>query len=480
MKQSWLKTLRRALSLLFFLGITLLLLGGAGVLHRCLGWMPKIQFLPAVMALNFGVIALLVILTLVFGRLYCSVICPLGVFQDLIARSGIVVRKDRRPYHFRKGHPWLRYGTWVLFILALVAGVHALVALLAPYSAYGRMVANLLGPLLRGFDSQPWILSSTLVAAGTLILIVALSWKGGRTWCNEICPVGTTLGFLSRFSLLRPLIDADKCKDCRACERQCKASCIDINTHSIDASRCVTCFNCLGACKFDALHYRFAYGWSGSRKTGNAATDGGRRAFLSGSLLFLGSAGTRAQKKVDGGLAAIEEKKIPNRTTSVTPPGSMSATHLADRCTACQLCIASCPNQVLRPSDTLDRFMQPESSFERGYCRPECTRCGEVCPTGAILPIDRNEKSSIQTGHAVWIRENCLPAQEGVRCGNCARHCPTGAILMVPADPDDPDSVRIPAVDTERCIGCGACEYLCPARPLPAIYVEGHSVHKNL
>lgn len=124
--------------------------------------------------------------------------------------------------------------------------------------------------------------------------------------------------------------------------------------------------------------------------------------------------------------------------------------------------------------------MQPESSYERGYCRPECTRCSEVCPAGAIRKVDRNEKSSIQIGHAVWVKENCLPWTEGVSCGNCARHCPVGAILMVPSDPDAPDSVKIPAVDESRCIGCGACENLCPARPLSAIYVEGHSVHKTV
>ncbi len=158
----------------------------------------------------------------------------------------------------------------------------------------------------------------------------------------------------------------------------------------------------------------------------------------------------------------------------------MSAQNMARHCTGCQLCVAQCPNQVLRPATDLTHMMQPVMSYERGYCRPECTRCSEVCPTGAIKPITPEVKSSTQMGHAVWIKKNCIPLTDGVECGNCARHCPVGAIEMVPSDPDDDASAYVPAVNESRCIGCGACENLCPARPFPAIYVEGHEVHKEV
>lgn len=124
--------------------------------------------------------------------------------------------------------------------------------------------------------------------------------------------------------------------------------------------------------------------------------------------------------------------------------------------------------------------MQPYMSYERGYCRPECTRCSEVCPAGAILKIDKAEKSSIQIGHAVWVKDLCIPLTDKQECGNCACHCPVNAITMVPSDPSNPDSLKIPAVNEARCIGCGACENLCPARPLSAIYVEGHERHRVL
>lgn len=124
--------------------------------------------------------------------------------------------------------------------------------------------------------------------------------------------------------------------------------------------------------------------------------------------------------------------------------------------------------------------MQPEMSYERGYCRPECTKCSEVCPAGAIRPITVADKSSTQIGHAVYVYENCVINTDGVECGNCARHCPTGAIQMLPSIADDPNSPKLPVVNTERCIGCGACENLCPARPFSAIYVEGHENHRTV
>ncbi|MDE6368089.1 MAG: 4Fe-4S dicluster domain-containing protein, partial [Muribaculaceae bacterium] len=264
------------------------------------------------------------------------------------------------------------------------------------------------------------------------------------------------------------------------CARNCKAACINSKEHTIDYSRCVTCFDCLDKCHQGAISYarrQSSVVMQSDKETPNAS----RREFMTVTAAIATSAALHAQEKtVDGGLAVIVDKKIPKRKTKIVPPGAKSIKNLESHCTACQLCVAACPNGVLRPSTALDSLMQPESSYERGYCRPECTRCSDVCPAGAIRPITVEEKSSTQIGHAVWIKDNCVPLTDGVECGNCARHCPAGAITMVSPDVDNPDSPKIPVVNTERCIGCGACENLCPARPFSAIYVEGHEVHRTI
>ena len=489
-----LRKIRIALAIVFWLGITLLFLDFTGALHGWLGWMAKVQFLPAVLAVNVAVIVGLVLLTLVFGRVYCSVICPLGVFQDGVAHLNVArkrKRKDRKPYSYSPELKWLRYGVWVVFIIALIAGVQALVALLAPYSAWGRIVQNLFQPVYLWinnlfatlaeragsyafYSKEVWLrsLPTFIVAAVTLVVIVILAWKNGRTWCNTICPVGTTLSFFSRFAMFRPMIDANVCKGCKSCEHNCKAACIDVEQRKIDYSRCVDCFNCIDSCKLGGLKYRFAWG----KKASEAKDPAGRRAFITGAALAVGSATLRAQeKKLDGGFATILDKEVPERDIPLTPPGSKSIKDFYRRCTACQLCVAECPNNILRPSTDLKHFMQPEMSYERGYCRPECTRCSEVCPTGAITKITKEEKTQYHVGTARVNPDLCV-VEEGIECGNCARHCPAGAIKLVK---DEQTGYRRPVVNEERCIGCGACENLCPARPISAITVNGRHNHLN-
>jgi len=501
-----LRKFRIAAAALCFTLVTLLFLDFTGTLHAWFGWLARIQFLPALLAMNLGVVAALVIATLLFGRVYCSVICPLGVMQDGVSWAAGKRRKNR--FRYSPAKTTLRYTVLVLFVLSLVAGtgliVGKLFALLAPYSAYGRIAQNLLAPLwgwgnnllayaaersdsYAFYRTEVWVRSAATfaIAAATFALVALLAWRSGRTWCNTVCPVGTVLGFLSRFSLLRPVLDAEKCVGCNRCARNCKASCIDIEHRKIDYSRCVVCLDCIDSCSRGAISYRLRPKPVGRTKPDSPEAEHpaglSRRGFLTLTGLFAARTALRAQEKLtDGGLAAIERKKIPQRTTPIVPAGAASLRHLTQHCTGCQLCVAACPNGVLRPSERLTSFMQPEISYERGYCRPECTKCSEVCPAGAILPVTAAEKSSVQIGHAVWVRANCVPLTDGVACGNCARHCPAEAITMVPSDAADPDSPKIPVVNTERCIGCGACENLCPARPFSAIYVEGHERHRIL
>lgn len=493
-----LRKIRITLALISITLVTLLFVDFTGTAASWWGWMAKIQFLPALLALNLGIVLALLIATFLLGRVYCSVICPLGIMQDFFGWMGKKAKKNR--YRYSPAKSVLRYTMLILMIVAIVAGISWFVALLAPYSAYGRIAQSLLAPvwdwcnnLLAGIAEKQgsyafytvniWLRGSiTLgIAIVTLIVLGFLAWRNGRTYCNTICPIGTLLGFVSRYSILRPVIDTSKCNGCGLCARNCKAACIDSKQHTIDMSRCVACMDCIDKCHLGAISYAIRPSKLKKAPANDAPENGSRRQFMAVTATIAATAALKAQEKtVDGGLAAIADKKIPKRATRIVPAGSLSIKNVATHCTACQLCVSACPNDVLRPSTALDSLMQPKASYERGYCRPECTRCSEVCPTGAINLITPADKSSIQIGHAVWVKDNCVPLTDGVECGNCARHCPVGAITMVPSEAGYDLSPKIPVVNTERCIGCGACENLCPARPFSAIYVEGHERHREV
>jgi polyferredoxin len=486
----------------FFLLITLLFLDFTGIFHLWFGWMAKIQLIPAILALNIVAIVTLVLLTLIFGRIYCSVICPLGVFQDIV--SNISGKRKKNRFRYSSAKTWLRYGILAVFIISAFAGISVVVSILDPYAAYGRMASNFLTPIYRlgnnllaslaervdsyaFYSTDVWIKGwiTFAIAAISLIVVTVLAWRHGRTYCNTICPVGTILGFISQFSLFKPVFDTEKCNGCGLCARNCKSSCINTKEHHIDYSRCVTCFNCIEKCKSGAIKYapvKIGKRTDSDKKKSILSDKGAnvsRRNVLSTLALFTVTGAIKAQQQlqVDGGLADIEDKKVPDRKTPLVPPGAQSRQNMNQHCTACQLCISACPNNILRPSEKLSTFMQPEMSFERGFCRPECTECSHVCPAGAIKPITTADKTAISIGQAVWIKDNCVVNRDNLQCTSCERHCPTGAISLVAINPEDEKSLKVPIVQNEMCIGCGSCEHHCPARPFSAIYVEGNIRH---
>ena len=480
-----LRRTRIILAALFIVGITLLF---TGIGTEWWGWMAKLQFLPAVLGLNFVVIAGVLAVTLLVGRIYCSVICPLGVFQDMV----IWLRRRFKPakrFTFSKERKWLRYGVLTLIVLCIVFGIQGVVLLVAPYSAYGRMVSVAMG------NAGAWQLIA--VAGVTFVGLLVLSWLYGRAWCSNICPVGTVLGAVSKHAMLRIGIDQDKCIACRKCERECRAACIDIKGGKIiDHSRCVDCFDCIGVCDAGGIKLRFAWGkdprsQSGVTTTKNAETGIAPEASLSGTtqsqqptdrrvfiektaVLAGGLALTslEAKAQMHGGLAPITPKRDPERETALVPPGAESVKRFYDRCTGCQLCVSNCPNGVLKTSTDLGHLLQPHMSYADGYCRPECNTCGTVCPAGAIEPLAKFEKLTVSWGVAHVYHKDCLQRQ-GVDCGNCVRHCPVGAIRMV----TNRAGRQVPVVNEEICIGCGACENLCPVRPISAVRVNGREQH---
>lgn len=465
---------------IFFALFLVLFLDFTGVIKPYLACLAKLQLVPALLAHQAIALAIIALLTLLFGRLYCSILCPLGLYQDAVSK----LRRKRNPYKFRKANNVLRVAFLLIFSLALAFGVGVVVAVLEPYSSFGLILANIT-------EFRGWI--SFGVALALLALVTVLAIRDGRAYCNNICPVGTFLGIFSRYSVFKPVINTDKCINCGKCGKNCKGECIDTKEHKIDYSRCVACFDCLENCSVKAIDYKCTWGRSAAKASEPVAPkshDASKRAFMAtaAALLAQGTVLKAAEaieevvddgKKRDGGFAPITPKKRLERTTPITPFGSESVDEFYAKCLSCHLCITACPNGVLKPSTDLKHLLQPEMTFEKGYCRPECTKCSEVCPSGSIVKITPEEKTTYKVGLAKIDYSACLPNSEDVKCGNCARHCPVGAIMMVKKNPDDEHSIRIPAVNEDRCIGCGACENLCPVSPISAIVVNGVQDHRR-
>ena len=499
-----LKRIRVALSVVIFSIITLYFLDFRGFIPESMSFFTKIQFIPALLSLNIIILVSLLLLTILFGRVYCSSICPMGIFQDIVAWLSKKQNKKKR-YMYSKAKTSLRWSLLLTTTIAFVMGFNFLVGLLDPYGSYGRFAThlfrpiylegnNLLASILTSFDNYTFYkvgiyllsVSSTIIALITFLSIGYLAWRGGRTYCNTICPVGTTLGFMSKYSLFKIHFEDDKCNMCGLCSMKCKASCIDSKTKKIDHSRCVTCFNCIEVCNRSAMKYTLGKpGNSGYRKAtidakgaSTSKVNDSKRRFLSASLITGLAAGRMFAREFSENIFTLPDEILPKRElkrqTPIAPPGALSFDHLKEKCISCHLCVSKCPSHVIKPAFLeygLGGIMQPKIYFDKGFCNYDCTVCGDVCPTGALVPLTVEEKNHTQMGKVHFIIENCIVYYDETSCGACSEHCPTQAVYMVPYK----DHLTIPETDPSICVGCGGCEYVCPAIPYKAIYVEGIS-----
>ncbi len=499
-EQKWLRPARIIISILFLAGFVLIFSDVKAKLPSEITlFFTSFQFLPSVLKFPHqpGIIAsgffLIILLTVFSGRVYCSTFCPMGIFMDVMGfiKRKLPGRKKRRK--FRKPLNYLRYTILSLSVLSLfITGLFA-INWLDPYANFGRIASNLYQPVFiflnnvvskllihfNVYSIQPLTFNvfhplPFFAALTILFTVMAMVILGDRLYCNTICPVGAILGLISKTSLLKIKINNSSCTQCGRCQTSCKANCINIKEMHVDETRCISCFNCIQVCEESSIGYRKSWG---TKDESVNDTDVSKRDFIKASILFMGINPLLAKPEETHEEDEHSKKRFSTRGP-ISPPGSRSIRHLKSNCIACQLCVSVCPSRVLQPAFLEYGFsgmMMPRLDNKAGFCNYECTKCGEVCPTGAIFPLTKEAKKSTQVGTVQFRQHLCIVESEGTACGSCSEHCPTQAVYMVAYK----DDLTIPEVNPDICVGCGACEYACPVTdPHTAIFVYPHEIHQ--
>lgn len=411
-------------------------------------------------------VGVLVGVTLVLGRIFCSHICPLGTTLDLVAW----LTRAKRVKRFQPPETWRR-GKYIVLIALIVAafwGVN-LTHWGAPLSLATRLYALVVWPFVQFVSDNtvlPGLTPPELVRvahSGALVLllggILGLSVLVPRFWCRYLCPAGALLAFLGRWSLVRRVV-GEHCTHCGRCAQQCPVGIGEDG--SVAAGECLNCGLCAAQCPEEVIGFQTggqqrAPFWPRRRQALGAALAGTAAAFFTGAGLWA----YRGER----------EKGQPVAETLVRPPGALSEEAFLDRCVRCGACLRACPTNMLHPQwgeqSGLGAFA-PLAVARRGPCEPRCTACGEVCPTGAIRSLPLTEKLWAKMGTARLLPSKCLAWEWDRSCLVCDEACPFGAIDL---RREAGQKVAVPFILEDRCTGCGACEHACPVQGQAAIQV---------
>ena len=441
--------------------------------------------------------AVIVILTILFGRIFCSFLCPLGTIHHVIGSVKPALKGPQMVLANQKTPSQrIKYFILILLLAGSILGIN-MAGLLDPFALLFRSIALAvlpgIGTGLRSFfdamaTSDIKILSMLSYAGEVLVspvfgyspqayqtgwaigliflLILFLNRIRPRFWCRALCPLGALLGIFSRFSILKLEKYPEKCTNCNLCIRHCQGAASPKPGQGWETAECLTCLNCYNVCPEDALAFKFDWTFNLNRQP-----DIGKRALLGGllagvSLPFLG--------RLDGQIDKISDARL------IRPPGSLPEKKFLELCQRCALCMKVCPTNVINPTLAeagMAGFWTPHLIMTQGYCEYTCTICGSVCPTGAIQDISIREKidQPIKIGSAYIDRGRCLPWSGNAACIVCQEVCPTSPkaiylkkdVVTGPAGKKLP--VQLPYVDLAKCVGCGICENKCPVHGLPAI-----------
>ena len=446
--------------------------------------------------------------TLLFGRVFCGWVCPLGTLHAIA--SWFRRRSKARSLEVRS--PWQRAKYLLLVALVIMAafGCHW-IGIFDPLSTFYRSIVTAgwpatqyaveeastavyqSDPHLGGFhltsitepvykffrdrlfqqaDRQTF-LGGTLLGA-FLLAILLLNLVRPRFWCRYICPLGAMLGLFSQRPALVLRKRAESCTNCGRCASACPAA---AQPHLAEAAsgegwlptECVACWNCVAACNQGGLSFGLGPPLLGKRP---GRLDLSKRATIAAGL---------------GGVAGLLTFRLPpvaqarkRHPELIRPPGARIERDFLKRCLQCGLCMRACPTNGLQPAALeagIEGLWTPKLVPKIGYCEYNCNICGQVCPTEAIQPLALEEKQEIKIGLATVDITRCLPYAYGRECIICEEHCPvpTKAIYFVEREVELRDgttrTVKQPQVDPDLCTGCGVCEWACIFQDRAAIRV---------